>query len=79
MPIALPPPPEPVPGPLSEIHALAAEQSQLIAGNTQVLVTGSPIREAAQLQEAVASAQPLSDVVRLLQATRTPACISSSP
>lgn len=68
MPIALPPPPEPVPAPLSEIRALAAEPMRLIAGNTRVLVTGSPIREAAQLQEAVASAQTLSDVVRLLQA-----------
>lgn len=66
MPIALPPPPEPVPAPLSEIRALAAEPMRLIAGNTRVLVTGSPIREAAQLQEAVASAQTLSDVVRLL-------------
>lgn len=68
MPIALPPPPEPVPAPLSEIRALAAERIRLVAGNTPVLVTGSPIQEAAQLQEAVASAQTLSDVVRLLQA-----------
>ncbi|MGQ0701307.1 MAG: ShlB/FhaC/HecB family hemolysin secretion/activation protein [Panacagrimonas sp.] len=68
MPIALPPPPEPVAAPLTEIRALAGEPMRLVVGGTRVLVLGSPLRDAAKLQEAAASAQTLSDVVRQLQA-----------